>query len=44
LCDIALLLTLDAAMEKKRKNKNTGRGDFQIDLGLDLLNHGITLD
>ena len=29
---------------KKYTNKNTGRPDFQIDLGIDLLNYGIGLD
>ena len=29
---------------KKYKNKHTGRPDFQIDLGIDLLNYGIGLD
>ena len=29
---------------KRYLNKNTGRHDFQIDLGIDLLNYGISLD
>ena len=29
---------------KKIQNQNTGRPDFQIDLGVDLLNYSIGLD